>query len=156
MLQQQINGWLILVFPLPIVTGTNDLLILKYLFNKSKLVVINKIKYPCQHLGKTQLKHKGHSCTKTFCTKVVGSGSSTTSYFYTPNSWVNSSRNPRVGWMHGLVLGMISRGCTRSLLWVMSQFFMNPNSVDASFHLANSSDENFMELVSVWFFKFIF
>jgi hypothetical protein len=114
-------------------------------------VVINKIKYPSQHLGKTQLKHKVHSYTKTFCSKAVDSGSSTASCLYTPNPWVNSCRNPCVGRMLGwVILGMISGGCTRSLLWVMTQFFMN--SVDASFHLGNSSDENFVELVNVWFF----
>jgi hypothetical protein len=35
----------------------------------------------------------------------------------------------------------------------MTQFSMNPNSVDASFDLGNSSDENFVELVNVWFKK---
>ncbi len=156
-MQQQINGWLILVFPLPIKTRTNDPLILKYLFNKSELVVINKIKYKSQHLGKTQLEHKVHSCTKTFCSKAIGSGSSTASCLYAPNSWVNSRCNPWAGWMLGwVVLGMTSRGCTRSLLWVMTQSSMNPNSIGASFHLGNSSDENFVELINACFFFLFF
>jgi hypothetical protein len=32
---------------------------------------------------------------------------------------------------------------------------MNPNSVGASFHLGNYSDENFMELVNAVFFFFL-
>ncbi len=127
-LQQQINSWLILVFPLPIKTRTNDPLILKYLFNKS-LVVINKIKYPSQHLEKTQLEHKVHSCIKTFCSKAVGSGSSTTSCLYAPNSWVTHVATHElvgclVGWFWAWSLEDALEACYElwpSFRWTLTQ-----------------------------------